>query len=260
MRYLLKALLVIIISLPLGIVLVSLAPFDRRGKIAHSITRLWSWLVLKIGRNRLRVQGLEHLDAGCQYIFMANHRSNIDIPALVRTLLPFQLRWVAKRELLFVPLFGLAFWAARHIVVDRSNSFKAMMSLRKVRKGMEGGSSVVFFPEGTRSQHGKLLPFKPGGFMLATMTGTPIIPITVNGSDAVLPKGDWRIRGGEIEVVVHKAVAVDPYHRGNLRHLMNRVRGVIESRYRRRSDPASAGPNHVRGEEIPAQKWVPWNR
>lgn len=253
MRYLLKALLVILVTLPLGTLILSLALFDRRGTMAYGISRLWSWLVLKIGRIRLKVRGLERLDVNRHYIFMANHQSNIDIPVLFQAVVPFQLRWVAKKELLFVPLFGLAFWAARHIVVDRSSAFKAMASLRKAKKRMEEGISVVFFPEGTRSRHGKLLPFKRGGFMLAAMTKTPIVPITINGSDAVLPKGDLRIRGGEIEVVVHEAVPVDQYHLENLNHLMSRVRGAIESHYRRHRDSAGGRSESVPAKEVSLQ-------
>lgn len=231
MRYSLKLFLVILVTFPVSLLIVSLALVDRRGKVAYGISRFWTWAILKIACVRLTVRGLEHLDPGRQYIFMANHQSNIDIPVLVQSLTNFQLRWVAKRELLLIPVFGWALWASRHIVVNRFSRSEAMASLRKAREKIEEGLSVVLFPEGTRSLGGQLLPFKRGGFVLAIKTQTPIVPITINGSGAILPRGDWRIRGGEIEVIVSQPVPLDQYHLGNLRGLLSRVRGIIESHF-----------------------------
>ncbi|MBI2987439.1 MAG: 1-acyl-sn-glycerol-3-phosphate acyltransferase [Deltaproteobacteria bacterium] len=239
MLYGIKLALIILITLPASLLIIPLGFCDREGKIAYKISRLWSWGILRIGGICLKVKGLEHLDTGRQYIFMANHQSNIDIPVLVQSLSDFQLRWVAKRELLFVPLFGWAMWASKHIVVDRSNRAKAMASLRKARERIEGGISVVVFPEGTRSFDGQLLPFKRGGFVLAVKTQTPIVPITINGSGAILPRGDWRIKGGEIEVIVSEPVPLERYHAGNSRGLLSRVRTIMESQSRRHGNAPS---------------------
>jgi 1-acyl-sn-glycerol-3-phosphate acyltransferase len=191
MIYYLKAILVILVSLATGLLIIPLAPFDRRGKLAYRISRIWTWSVLKIGGVRLRVRGLERLDPDRPYIFMANHQSNIDIPVLVESLTDYQIRWVAKRELLFIPLFGWALWASKHIIVDRARPSQAMTSLRKATRMIEGGISVVFFPEGTRSRGEDLRPFKRGGFLLAIKTKTPIVPVTIKGSRDMHPK-----RGG----------------------------------------------------------------
>jgi 1-acyl-sn-glycerol-3-phosphate acyltransferase len=233
MRYGLKLVLIALVTLPVGILIFSLALFDRKGKLAYAISRCWTWAVLRIGGIRLRVEGLERLDSKRPYIFMANHRSNIDIPVLIQALPRFQLRWLAKKELLYVPFFGLALWASRHIIVERSNLSKAMASLRKAREKIGSGISVVIFPEGTRSSRGELLPFKRGGFVLALQSRTPIVPVTINGTEAVLPKGDWRIRGGDVEIIVSEAVPVEPYRLANLEQLVNRVRGDMECHYRR---------------------------
>ena len=239
MSYSLKLFLIGLVTLPLCLLIVSLGPFDRKGKLAYGVGRLWARMILKIGCIHLKVQGLDRLDPSRQYIFMANHQSNIDIPVLAQTLSKFQLRWLAKKELLLVPLFGWALWASRHIVVDRSNRSKAMASLRKAKERIAGGISVVIFPEGTRSSDGQLLPFKRGGFVLALQTQTPIVPITINGSGAILPKGDWRLRGGEIEVIVSDPISLEQVHPGNLRSLLSQVRGIIESHSRRHMDCAS---------------------
>ncbi|MBI2358523.1 MAG: 1-acyl-sn-glycerol-3-phosphate acyltransferase [Deltaproteobacteria bacterium] len=228
----LKALLIVLITLPTVILVLSLAPFDRDGKFAYRFTRFWTWSILKIGGIRLRTQGLELLDPERPYVFMANHRSNIDVPVLVQSLPGFQLRWMAKKEVLRVPLFGLALLASRHIIVDRSDRSKAMASLRRAREMIKKGISVAFFPEGTRSTSDQLLPFKRGGFVLAVKTGAPIVPVTIKGSRSVLPRGDWRLRGGEIRVIVGEPIVVDQRRSGTLRSLVNQVRGIMESHSR----------------------------
>lgn len=237
MLYSIKLFLIILVTLPASILIIPLGLLDANGKIAYGVSRIWTWGILKICGIHLKVEGLEHLDPGRQYIFMANHQSNIDIPVMVQSLIEFQLRWVAKRELLFVPLFGWAMWASKHIVVDRSNGAKAMGSLKKAKERIEGGISVVLFPEGTRSGDGQFLPFKRGGFILAVKTKTPIVPITINGSGAILPRGDWRIKGGEIEVIVSEPISLDRYHAGNIRGLLSHVRTVMESHSRQRVRP-----------------------
>jgi 1-acyl-sn-glycerol-3-phosphate acyltransferase len=225
-------LLVALLTLPLSVLVFVLGLFDPKGKIVYSLGRFWSWAILKIGGVHLTVRGLDHLDSSRPYIFMANHRSNIDIPVLVQSLPKFQLRWVAKRELLFVPFFGWALWASKHILVDRSTRSHAMASLKKAKERIAGGLSVVFFPEGTRSRDGELLPFKRGGFLLAIRTQTPIVPVTLHGSGNILPRGDWRIRTGKIEVIVSDPVPTDEFHAGDLRSLMTHVRQMILSQER----------------------------
>lgn len=254
MLYTIKLVLIVLITLPASLLIMPLGLLDRHGKIAYKISRLWTWGILKIGGIRLMVKGLEHLDSSRQYIFMANHQSNIDIPVLVQSLTKFELRWVAKKELLFVPLFGWAMWASKHIVVDRSNRSAAMTSLRKARERIEGGISVVVFPEGTRSADGRFLPFKRGGFVLAVKTQTPVVPITINGSGTILPRGDWRMRGGEIEVIVSDPVPLDQYHAGNIRGLLSHVRAIMESHSR----PHVNSPSDADSVQalVPAKAWA----
>jgi 1-acyl-sn-glycerol-3-phosphate acyltransferase len=200
--------------------------FDSHGKYAYLISRFWSWLILSVGGVSLRVSGLNQIDPRRQYIFMVNHQSNIDIPVLLQSLPGFQLRWLAKKEILWVPFLGWAMWAARHIAVDRGDRNDALKSLKKAKDRMASGISIVFFPEGTRSVDGELLPFKRGGLLLAAKTQTPIVPVTINGSWKILAKGDWRFRRGEVEVTVGRPVSVADYP-GNLRALSERVRDLI---------------------------------
>src|SRR5262245_32706657 len=140
---------------------------DRHGKVVYGFNKCWTWAILFAGGVKLKVSGSERLDPHRQYIFMVNHQSNADIPILVQSLPRFQLRWIAKKELLWVPFFGWAMWATKHITVDRSDRMDALGSLKKAKERMKSGISLVIFPEGTRSSNGHLLPFKRGGLLLA---------------------------------------------------------------------------------------------
>lgn len=241
MVYSLKALLVCLVT-PLSSLLVLLvAPFDRNGRLAYAVGRLWAWLILKIAGVRVRVRGLDRLDASRPYIFIANHQSNIDIPALIQSLPGFQLRWIAKKQLAYIPFFGWALWASRHILVDRANRAGAMTSLRKSKARLAAGVSVVIFPEGTRGSDGKLLPFKRGGFLLAARTQTPVVPVTINGSWKILPRADWRLRPGEIEVVVDEPIAASAANARDAGALAARVRAIIEANARGGAAEQNAG-------------------
>jgi 1-acyl-sn-glycerol-3-phosphate acyltransferase len=229
MIYILKLFLVVIFTLPLSCLVVLAAPFSRLGKPADAVARLWAWTILGIGGIRLKVRGLDRLEPGRHYIFIANHQSYLDIPVLVKSLPRFQLRWIAKKELGYIPFFGWALWAAGHILVDRSDRASAMASFRKAKERIAKGVSVVIFPEGTRSSGGHMMPFKRGGFLLAAQTKTPIVPVTINGSWAVLPREDWRLKSGEIEVVVDEPIPIEKYDGKEIDVLVKRVHDMIES-------------------------------
>jgi 1-acyl-sn-glycerol-3-phosphate acyltransferase len=227
MLYALKLVTIGMITMPAALLTILVGLFDPHGKHVYGISRLWSWAILRACGISLRITGLSHIDPKQRYVFIANHQSNIDIPVLIQALLAFQLRWLAKKELLWVPFFGWAMWAAKHVTVNRSNRAGALKSLKKATERIASGISLVFFPEGTRSPDGCLLPFKRGGFWLAVKTQTPVVPITINGSGALLPKGDWRIRNGEIEVTVGKPLLVENGHPGKLLTVSNQLRDII---------------------------------
>ena len=126
MFYVLQLAVVAAVTIPLALLTTVLGLIDRHGKFVYRINQFWTWIILRIAGVTLRVRGLENIDPRRQYVFMVNHQSNIDIPVLVQSLIPFQLRWIAKKELLRVPFFGWAMWATKHITVDRSDPLDAM--------------------------------------------------------------------------------------------------------------------------------------
>jgi 1-acyl-sn-glycerol-3-phosphate acyltransferase len=139
---------------------------------------------------------------------MSNHQSQFDILALMSALADFQLRWAAKQELRKIPILGACMHRTHQVLIDRDSRTQAIVTLRKVKELLHAGISVLFFPEGTRGPDRGLLPFKPGGFAAAVAAGMPVVPITINGSRAILPPGDWKIRSGEIEIVFGEPIPI----------------------------------------------------
>ncbi len=187
-----------------------LAPLDTYAQRAARCIRFWARGNLFICGVKVDVRGREQLDPGQAYVFIANHQSMFDIVAIMVSLDAFQLRWVAKHELRKVPLFGLCMTSTHQVLVDRQSRTQAVATIRKVRALLQAGISVLFFPEGTRSQDGRLLPFKPGAFAVAVETDRPVVPVTINGGADILPSGSWKVRSGRMSVVFSPPIVRDP--------------------------------------------------
>jgi len=203
------------------------ACLNSQGDWADHISRFWGRLNLALSGVSLSVSGDEFIEKNQPYIVMANHQSNYDVFALIGYL-PLPLKWVMKMELRKIPIFGIACEKAGHIYVDRKNPEKAQRSLKAAGKKIRAGSSVVGFPEGTRSPDGKLQPFKKGGFVIALEAGVPILPVTVVGGRKILPKKSLRIRPGNMKIIIHEPIPVNEYAYETKEKLMERVRKVIE--------------------------------
>lgn len=175
--------------------------FDPYAERAARLIRFWARGNLRACGVTVHSRGLERLDPHMAYLFMSNHQSQFDILALTSVLADFQLRWAAKQELRKIPILGACMHRTHQVLIDRDSRTQAVATLRKVKELLQAGISVLFFPEGTRGPDRGLLPFKPGGFAAAVQAGLPVVPITINGSRAILPPGDWKVRSGEIEIV-----------------------------------------------------------
>ncbi len=168
--------------------------------------RPWAAMILLTCGVRVRVMGSERLDRSQPAIYITNHQSHFDILALIRAL-PGQYRIIAKKELFSIPVFGWALALAGCIKLDRADKGQARASLAVAAARVRAGRSVVVFAEGTRSPDGRLLPFKKGGFILAIESGTPVVPISISGSRAVLRKETLDIKRGAIDVVIGTPIA-----------------------------------------------------
>ncbi len=204
--------------------------FSRTGNLPHLIARLWARLILIIGRIPVKVQGQHNLVPDKPFIYMANHQSNVDIPVLLACL-PVQFRWLAKAELFKIPLFGRSMKSCGYISIDRSNRKSAFESLSLAAKKISSGTSVMIFPEGTRGSGGKLLPFKKGGFILAIDAGVPIIPVIIQGTGSIMPKGSFLIRHRPVVLKICKPIATTNFTRKTRDDLLNEVKGVIQKAF-----------------------------
>ena len=224
--------LVVLYTLALGVPGILLCLVLPGGRALMPLARVWSWLVMKTARVRWKATYDPAFDASNAAVYAANHQSQFDIPALVLAM-PVDFRVVAKRSLLYVPVFGWALWLAGFIFIDRSNREQAIKSLDRAAGRLRCGTSLAIFAEGTRSPDGTLLPFKRGGFVLAIQAGVPVVPVTITGGRAVMPKGRLWIRPGTLEVHFGAPIETRDYTYESRDALIERVRGVIEERLAR---------------------------
>jgi len=197
------------------------------GNAVMPLARLWARLILALCRVRLSVRGAERIRRGGPYLFLSNHQSQFDILAVVLAL-PIQFRILAKKELFYIPIFGWVLKLAGFVGIDRGNREKAIRSLQEAARRLRAGTSLLVYAEGTRSPDGALLPFKKGGFMLAIEAGVPVVPITIQGSRKILPKGSLHIRPGTITVSVANPVDPRRFTPETKERLMEEVREVME--------------------------------
>ena len=212
-----------IYTVVLGILSIGSSLFDRRGYFAHACARAWSRLILATTGVDVEVEGLDRLEPGRTYVFVANHQSIYDIPILFWSL-PFQLRIIAKESLGSFPMLGPHLKRTGHMLVDRKHPDRLRI-LDWARNLTAKGLSLIVFPEGTRSRDGFLGKFKGGGFLLALQSGLPVVPISVIGSRHVMRKGELTTRPGRVKVIVHAPIA-PPAHGDQ--HLTAEVRGFAE--------------------------------
>jgi len=200
---------------------------DALGRSCHPVARDWSRTILKLAGIPVRVEGGENLDVGGAVIVIANHESWFDVWALAGWL-PIEARFLAKKELSGIPIFGRAWRACGHISVDRGNRESAIESL--TRAGVQirdEGLHMVLFAEGTRSANGELQQFKKGPFVLAIQGGVPIVPVGIVGTRPLMPKGSFRIGRGEILVRIGEPIAVTGMEHADRDRLRKTVRDAV---------------------------------
>lgn len=182
---------------------------------------------LRIAGVRARAEGLEHLPPGvCVYV--CNHVSNLDPPVVVGCI-PRRVALLAKRELFRLPLLGWAMRIGKFIPVNRRDARDARASVRLAQRYLRQGISYVIFAEGTRSPDGRLGEFKRGGFLLAIEAGVPVVPVSVIGTQKLLPRHGRLIHPGEVRVVIHPPVPASDYSPNTRRELADRIHAAVAS-------------------------------
>jgi 1-acyl-sn-glycerol-3-phosphate acyltransferase len=192
----------------------------------YKISTRLAILGVRLAGVSIEVRGIDQLEAGHNYIFMANHSSNLDPPLLIPTV-PGRCSVLVKKELFRTPILGAGMKMADLVPVDRSDRGSAIESVNAAIAVLHRGLHMVVFPEGTRSSDGRLLPFKKGPFHLATDSGVFVVPVTILGTFEMWPKTRFALRPGTATLVIHKPI--DPRSYPDRDSLMNAVVEVIIS-------------------------------
>lgn len=170
--------------------------------------RVWTPFILFVLGVKLKVTGLENINPEKNYVILANHTSNLDIPMLSAGL-PMIFYYVAKKELQRVPFLGWGMMAAGVIFIDRKNKTRAIRSMRIAARKINKGKNIMIFPEGTFDGSDGLLPFKKGAFHLAIQAQTDILPVAIVGADVLWPEHtNLQLRAGEVELKVGEVISV----------------------------------------------------
>jgi 1-acyl-sn-glycerol-3-phosphate acyltransferase len=210
----------------LGTAAILLSFFDPSGNIPHLVARLWGKIQLGTTGTKVRIQGLENLDRQKSYILVSNHQSNFDIFALLGYF-PIQFRWTAKAELFRLPFLGWAMSRIGYIPIERDSPKRAYRSMLQAAEKVRKNVSVMIFPEGTRSPDGNLQPFKKGLFLIALKSQAPILPIAIRGTGKIMPKGDWRIHPGKVDIIIAPPIETAGIPSAREGELSDRVRSTL---------------------------------
>lgn len=201
---------------------------DRSFTLYFILDRLHGKIILWLAGVKLRITGHENVEKDKLYVYASNHMSLFDIPVL-QAAMPQKVYKIYKKELGKIPIFGWQLLIGPYISVDRKNFEKAMNSIKRAERLMEKKRiSMLLFPEGTRSRTGEVQPFKRGAFFLAAKVKKPIIPVSISGTDKIMPKKKFRIMPGEVHI--HFGKPLDTGHlesRQDEIDLMNKVREIV---------------------------------
>jgi 1-acyl-sn-glycerol-3-phosphate acyltransferase len=191
--------LIFISTIVMDLISMLVSFFDRTGNLPHRLARLWGKMLVAVSFIRVRAEGVEKLDPAANYVFVSNHASFMDIPALLSSL-RHQFRFFAKKSLYRIPFLGWHLRWAGHLPVDRSNARASLKSMTEgARIIAQRHISVLLFPEGGRSATG-LRDFKEGAAYIAIKAGVPIVPVAIVGLRELLPMGSGYIRSGRVTV------------------------------------------------------------
>ena len=213
-----------------GVMVILTSLVSKGGETPHKVARIWAKFILAASNISVTVKGLSNLKLKGSYIYMPNHVSNFDIPVL-QAYLPVQFRWLAKAELFKIPIFGYAMKRAGYISINRFDRKSAIQSLNKAAEIIRNGTSVIIFPEGTRSQNQNIQSFKKGGFVLAVDSGVPIIPVIIHGTWRIMQKKQILVRPGNVVLEIKKPINTLDYTRETKGDLMEKVRNIVMDSY-----------------------------
>jgi len=200
------------------------APRHRIDWFYHAFARL----CLRVGGTELEVRGREHIVPGQAYIVVANHESNWDPPSLLAGLAPIPVRFIVKRQMMAIPIFGHALRLTGSVRVERTNTAGDIQRIREKMATRPREVSVLFYAEGTRSRDGAFHAFKKGAFATAIADGLPILPVAQAGSFRIWSPNTLRIRKGGVNIEIGEPIPVDGLGLRDRNELRDRTREVVQ--------------------------------
>jgi len=225
---LLKLFLLALHTIFCSILAIIFSLIDRSFYLYFKLSRYFSSGILFLSGIKLKITGLENFDPDGTYVYVSNHASQYDIVTMQKSV-PNRMAIVFKRELAKIPFFGWQLVMGPYVMIDRKNMEKALNSIETAKKMIkEKKVSILVFAEGTRSLTGEVQPFKRGAFRMASSVGYPIIPVSISGSNKIMPKGTFKLKSGEIHIHYGSPISTEGISsRQDEINLMNRVREIV---------------------------------
>lgn len=207
------------------VIALSYLPFVKP-RLLDAVVRGWGAGIILMSGVRVKVLGLENIEQDKPYVYLANHQSMFDIWAILGAFPPV-IKWFAKQELFKIPFIGRAMAKTGYLSVDRAQPREALKALKDAAQTVKNGSSVVIFPEGTRTKDGHLQSFKKGGFVLAIEAGVPIVPVIIRDSWHILPERSLIVHPQKVVLQVLPPIEVKDYNRKQAEELMAKVHAIF---------------------------------
>ena len=210
------------------VVMLTIRLFDgspARRRTGRAFRVIGSWVTKVNPAWHVTVGGVDPATLSHPYVVVSNHQSQADIPVV--SLLPWEMKWVGKKELFDIPVLGWLMRLAGDIPVDRKDPASRATVLLRAQRKLEQGVSVMFFPEGTRSRDGRLKRFYDGAFALAVQAGVPILPLALDGTMDALPKHGWQFSRADVRLDVLPPVPTTGLTEADVPALRERVRTLI---------------------------------
>ena len=219
---------IIVMTLICGFSAIVAGIFNPYSRVVYYLGHLWSRSILWIAGTRIIIEGLSNIDTEKQYVFIGNHQSHFDV-LVVFSRIPLIMRFLTKKELFRIPVFGWALSATGMIKIDRADHEESVKSMNEALEVIRKNRvSLVVFPEGTRSSDGKMGQFKKGGFIMAIKGKIPVVPISISGSRFILPKHSMRLKAGTIKMVIGKPIDTSDFKYTDRSELMAKTISIIK--------------------------------